>query len=145
MERAGGEPVTGRGWHGADARVWPRGLRGARERGAPGRGGDDGAGECTAEAALPNGESVAAVDGTAMPSSPVRPVVCLDVFRSPTPEDLACRTPRNPASPRTPKAGDGFRQRVVRSGTADSPFLHNQRRHVAQVANARLRKIHKQT
>jgi hypothetical protein len=41
-ERAGGEPVTGRGWHGADARVWPRGLRGALERGAPGRGGDDG-------------------------------------------------------------------------------------------------------
>ena len=41
-ERAGGEHVTGRGWHGADARVWPRGLRGARERWAPGRGGDDG-------------------------------------------------------------------------------------------------------
>jgi hypothetical protein len=34
---------------------------------------------------------------------------------------------------------------VVRSGTADSAFLHNQRRHVAQVANARLRKLHKQT
>jgi hypothetical protein len=31
-ERAGVEHVTGRGWHGADA----------RERGAPGRGGDDG-------------------------------------------------------------------------------------------------------
>ena len=23
-ERAGGEPVTGRGWHGAETRVWPR-------------------------------------------------------------------------------------------------------------------------
>jgi hypothetical protein len=68
----------------------------------------------SAEAALPNGESGAAVDGTAMPSSPVRPVVWLDVFRPPTPEDLARHTPR------TPKARDGFRQRVVRSGTADS-------------------------
>ena len=75
----------------------------------------------SAEAALPNGESGAAVDGTAMPSSPVRPVVWLDVFRSPTPEDLACRTPR------TPKARDGFRQRVVRSGTADSIDGHTQR------------------
>jgi hypothetical protein len=34
--------AVGRGWHGADARVCPRGLRGARERGAPGRGGGDG-------------------------------------------------------------------------------------------------------
>lgn len=73
----------------------------------------------SAEAALPNGESGAAVDGTAMPSSPVRPVVWLDVFRSPTPED--------PATPRTPKAGDGFRQRVVRSGTADSIDGHTHR------------------
>ena len=73
----------------------------------------------SAEAALPNGESGAAVDGTAMPFSPVRPVVWLDVFRSPTPED--------PATPRTPKAGDGFRQRVVRSGTADSIDGHTHR------------------
>ena len=73
----------------------------------------------SAEAALPNGESGAAVDGTAMPFSPVRPVVWLDVFRSPTPED--------PATPRTPKAGHGFRQRVVRSGTADSIDGHTHR------------------
>ena len=75
----------------------------------------------SAEAALPNGESGGAVDGTAMPSSPVRPVVWLDVFSSPTPEDPARRTPR------TPQARDGFRQRVVRSGTADSIDGHTQR------------------
>ena len=75
----------------------------------------------SSEAALPNGESGAAVDGTAMPSSPVRPVVWLDVFRSATPEDLACRTPR------TPKARDSFRQCVVRSGTADSIDGHTHR------------------
>ena len=68
----------------------------------------------SSETALPNGESGAGVDGTAMPSSPVRPVVWLDVLRTTTPEDLASHTPR------TPKARDGFRQRVVRSGTADS-------------------------
>jgi len=38
-------------------------------------------------AALSDGESGAAVDGTAMPFSPVRPVVWLDLFRSPTPEE----------------------------------------------------------
>ena len=81
----------------------------------------------SAEAALPNGESGAAVDGTAMPFSPVRPVVWLDVFRSPTPED--------PATPRTPKAGDGFRQRVVRSGTADSIDGHTHRAQREKPAN----------
>jgi hypothetical protein len=75
----------------------------------------------SAEAVLTNGESGAAVDWTVMHSSPVRPVVWLDVFRSQTPEDLECHTPR------TPKARDGFRQRVMRSGTADSIDGHTQR------------------
>ncbi len=122
-ERAGGEHVTGRGWHGADARERERqGVEGTTEEmgagactqtpGAPAAG-RSAAATClrdkrvlphgdsavplmapltpalkstintssSAEAALPNGESGAAVDGTAMPSSPVRPVVWLDVFQ----------------------------------------------------------------
>ena len=40
-----------------------------------------------AMAALSDGEPGAAVDGTAMPFSPVHPVVWLDLFLSPTPEE----------------------------------------------------------